>query len=555
MSLKTPAIWANQTSNADAERAPQQVMKKAFGKDPIELYLSLDEAHDSSAIRARAAKKLSVPIDELPELHVLRCAIDARGKQARFHVLLAEGPAIPPEQWALPHPRKVRLPARVVIVGSGPAGLFCAYELARHGIATRIIERGKRVQPRRRDIALLNREGLVDPDSNYCFGEGGAGTFSDGKLYTRAHKRGSVRDVLEILALHGAPPAILEDARPHIGSNKLPKVVTALRERLEGVGVEFHFEARLERILVEGMGANRRVRGIELTDGRSFEADAVVLATGHSARDVFDMLHEMNVALEPKAFAMGVRVEHPQPLINQIQYGRDAGHPALPSAYYRLAATVRARGVFSFCMCPGGWIVPATTEPGAQVVNGMSLSKRDSPFANSGIVVSVEPSDWQAHGFEGPLGGVDFQRRIERAAYEAGGGRLRAPATTIPDFLARRGSSRVPRSSYRPGLTATKIDDVVDSAGVPISETLREGIESFGRRMRGFIGDEAVLVGVESRTSCPVRIPRVDDTLESPDLRGLYPSGEGAGYAGGIVSAALDGKRVAEALHRHFVPK
>lgn len=553
MSLETPAIWANRTGDAETRRgASQPVMKKDFTNVPVELYLSLDEAHDPDAIRVRAAKKLSVPVEELPELHVLRRAIDARGKHTRFHVLLGEGPAMPPEQWALPHPREVRLPARVVIVGSGPAGLFCAYELARHGIASRVIDRGKRVQPRRRDIALLNREGRVDPDSNYCFGEGGAGTFSDGKLYTRAHKRGSVRDVLEILALHGAPPAILEDARPHIGSNKLPKVVTAMRERLEGMGVEFHFQARLERILVEGTGVERRVCGVELADGRSFEADAIVLATGHSARDVFDMLEEMNVVLEPKAFAMGVRVEHPQPLINRIQYGRDASHPALPSAYYRLAATVEDRGVFSFCMCPGGWIVPATTEPGAQVVNGMSLSKRDSPFANSGIVVSVEPSDWQAHGFDGPLGGVHFQRRIEQAAYEAGGGRLQAPATTIPDFLARRGSSLVPHSSYRPGLTATKIDDVVDSAGVPISEALREGIESFGRRMRGFISDEAVLVGVESRTSCPVRIPRADDTLESPNLRGLYPSGEGAGYAGGIVSAALDGKRVAEALHLYL---
>ena len=526
-------------------------MSKALTEAPIELYLSLDDAQSPGAIRALAAKKLSVPVDDLPELHVLRRAIDARGKRARFHVLLGAGSATPPERWALPHPREVRPPAQVVIVGSGPAGLFCAYELARRGVASRIIDRGKHVQPRRRDIALLNREGRVDPDSNYCFGEGGAGTFSDGKLYTRAHKRGSVRDVIEILVLHGAPTAILEDARPHIGSNKLPKVVTALRERLEQVGVEFHFGARLEGIRVEGRGSVRRVIGVDLTDGRSFEARAVVLATGHSARDVLDMLQQMNVALEPKAFAMGVRVEHPQTLINRIQYGRDAGHPALPSAYYRLAATIENRGVFSFCMCPGGWIVPATTEPGAQVVNGMSLSKRDSPFANSGIVVAVEPGDWQAQGFDGPLGGVHFQRRIEQAAYQAGGGDLRAPATTMTDFLAQRSSSHVPHSSYRPGLTATRLDDVLDCAGVRISNTLRSGIEGFARRMRGFVSEEAVLVGVESRTSCPVRIPRARDTLESTDLRGLYPAGEGAGYAGGIVSAALDGKRVAEALHQH----
>lgn len=544
MSTKSPAIrlWPY---------GPRRTaMSREFRDDPIEIHLALDEASSASAVREAVAAKLAVPLSELPEIHVLRRAIDARGKHVRFHVLVGMGPSSPRAEWALPHPREVRPPARVVIVGSGPAGLFCAYQLARCGIASRIVDRGKRVQPRRRDIALLNREGRVNPDSNYCFGEGGAGTFSDGKLYTRAHKRGSVRDVLEILALHGAPSAILEDARPHIGSNKLPKVVTSLRERLEDVGVELHFEAKLERITVAGRGADRRVTGVDLADGRSFEADAVVLATGHSARDIFDLLRDLDIPLESKAFAMGVRLEHPQALINRIQYGRDAGHPALPSAYYRLATTVEDRGVFSFCMCPGGWIVPATTEPGAQVVNGMSLSKRNSPFANSGIVVAVEPRDWQAHGFDGPLGGLDFQRRIEQAAYEAGGGNLRAPAATLPDFMARRGSTHVPPSSYRPGLRATSLDEVLDCTGVCISEPLRMALEVFARRMRGFVTDEAVLVGVESRTSCPVRVPRHQESLQSPALRGLYPSGEGAGYAGGIVSAALDGKRVAEVLAR-----
>jgi len=518
----------------------------------VELRLTLDESQDPEVARSRAAKRLGVPIEELPEVHVLRRAFDARGRGVRVQLLLGTGPGIPSEQWAVPHPREVRLPARVVIVGSGPAGLFCAYELARHGIASRIIDRGKRVQPRRRDIALLNREGKVDADSNYCFGEGGAGTYSDGKLYTRAHKRGSVRDVLEILALHGAPTAILEDARPHIGSNRLPKVVTSLRERLEQVGVEVHFEAKLERIVLDGAGADRKVAAVELTDGRSFEADAVVLATGHSARDVYEMLHEMGVSLEPKPFAMGVRVEHPQALINRIQYGRDVGHPVLPSAYYRLAATVEERGVFSFCMCPGGWIVPATTDPDAQVVNGMSLSKRDSPFANSGIVAGIEPADWQAHGFDGPLGGIRFQEQVERAAYAAGGGGLRAPATMMKDFLARRGSTVAPETSYRPGLTATSVDEALDCTGLRVSPLIRGGLDAFSRRMPGFLSDEAVLLGVESRTSSPVRIPRADDTLESPDVRGLYPSGEGAGYAGGIVSAALDGKRVASAVRQRL---
>jgi len=264
------------------------------------------------------------------------------------------------------------------------------------------------------------------------------------------------------------------------------------------------------------------------------------------------MLHEMSVVLEPKPFAMGVRVEHPQALINKIQYGRDVGHAALPSAYYRLAATVEDRGVFSFCMCPGGWIVPATTEAGAQVVNGMSLSKRDSPFANSGIVAGIEPADWQAQGFEGPLGGIHFQQQVERAAYVAGGGDLRAPATMMKDFLARRGSSVAPKSSYRPGLTATSVDEVLDCTGLRVSAHIRGGLDAFARRMPGFLSDDAVLLGVESRTSSPVRIPRRDDTLESPDVRGLYPSGEGAGYAGGIVSAALDGKRVAVALQQQL---
>lgn len=523
-------------------------MSNASIDTPIELQLSLDEALDPGAMRALAAKKLAVSVEDLPELRVLRRAIDARGRRTTIRVLLGFGPEVPVEQWGLPHPREARAPARVVIVGSGPAGLFCAYDLARHGIASRVLDRGKRVQPRRRDIALLNREGLVQPDSNYCFGEGGAGTYSDGKLYTRAHKRGSVRDVLEVLALHGAPRDILEDARPHIGSNRLPKVVTALRERLEGVGVEFLFEAKLQRITVERRGDRRSVSGVELADGRSFEADAVVLATGHSARDVFEMLDEMSVVLEPKAFALGVRIEHPQALINKIQYERDAGHPALPSASYRLAATVEHRGVFSFCMCPGGWIVPATTEADAQVVNGMSLSKRDSPYANSGIVVGLEPADWQSHGFAGPLGGVRFQQAIEQAAFTAGGGHLRAPATMMTDFIARRGSSRAPKSSYRPGLTATALDEVLDCTGVRIAEHLRTGLGAFARRMPGFLSNEAVLVGVESRTSSPVRIPRAHDTLESPDIAGLYPVGEGAGYAGGIVSAALDGKRVAAAL-------
>ncbi|MFS8068565.1 MAG: NAD(P)/FAD-dependent oxidoreductase, partial [Byssovorax sp.] len=446
-------------------------------------------------------------------------------------------------------PREVG-PARVIIVGDGPAGLFCAYELARRGVGCTVIDRGKTVQPRRHDLKGLLAGGAVDPDSNYCFGEGGAGTFSDGKLYTRSHKRGNVRDVIEILARHGAPPAILTDARPHIGSNRLPQVVVSLREELERAGVTFQFGARVVGLLTRPTHgeAPRRVVGVRLADGREIGGDHVVLATGHSASDIYVMLAELGVRLEPKSFALGVRIEHPQPLINRIQYGALASHKALPAAPYRLAETVDERGVFSFCMCPGGFIVPASTQPGGLVVNGMSLSKRGSHYANSGLVVGVEPSDVERAGFHGILGGIALQRRLESVAFEAGGGGSRAPATRVTDFVAKRASSTLPASSYVPGLAATNVADVLDSLGLPIAARLRTALRVFDRKMRGYLTEEAILVGVESRTSSPVRVPRDPETLESPDVQGLFPAGEGAGYAGGIMSAAMDGMRVARQI-------
>ncbi len=431
-----------------------------------------------------------------------------------------------------------------MIVGSGPAGLFCAYQLARSGVASIVIERGKKVQPRRRDLKGLTKGGVVNADSNYCFGEGGAGTYSDGKLYTRAHKRGDIRDIIEILVQHGAPAEILTDARPHIGSNKLPKVVTALRERLEAVGVEFRFETKVTGLELQGS----KVCGVQLASGESLSADAVVMATGHSARDVFAFLQEAEVAMEPKGFAIGVRIEHPQPAINAIQYGKAAGHPKLPAAPYRLVQDVEGRGVFSFCMCPGGWIVPASTESGAMVVNGMSLSRRDSPFANSGLVVSVQPEDWQAIGLKGALGGVKLQARMEAAAWQAGGGELVAPAIRVSDFVANRASKSLPETSYVPGIVAADMDEVVNACGLPIAGRLRKALSSFDRKMRGYVSEQAVLVGVESRTSSPLRVLRNPESLESGSHEGLYPCGEGAGYAGGIVSAAMDGMRVARAL-------
>jgi uncharacterized FAD-dependent dehydrogenase len=524
--------------------------------EEVEIELGLDEASDADALRQRLGKKLGVAPESLPEPNILRRSIDARRGSVHFHLIvglgLDQGEALggaPPREAAVTGPP-------VVVVGDGPAGLFCAYELSRHGLPVVVVDRGKTVQPRRHDLKALQQRGQVDSDSNYCFGEGGAGTYSDGKLYTRAHKRGSVRDVIELLALHGAPEAILVDARPHIGSNRLPKVVTALREKLTSVGVDFEFGARVTGLLRSptqsrgsvGPEPQHRVSGVRLADGRELEARAVVLATGHSARDVFVMLAEAGVLLEAKAFALGVRIEHPQPLINRIQYGRFADHPKLPNASYRVAETVEGRGVFSFCMCPGGFVVPASTEPGELVVNGMSLSRRDSPYANSGLVIGIEPGDVQQAGFAGVLGGVELQRCIEQAAFAASSGGLSAPATRVTDFLARHSSSTVPASSYIPGLTPTDVGLILDAAGLKLADRLRTALGAFDRKLRGYRTEEAVLIGVESRTSSPVRVPRDPDSLQAPGFSGLYPCGEGAGYAGGIVSAALDGQRVARAI-------
>jgi len=522
-------------------------MSRALPEE-VEIELGLDEPDDDVSLRRKVARRVGVKLDDLPALDLKKRSIDARRGRVRFHLLFGFGAPLPAETLGGTRPKEVKARPEVVVVGDGPAGLFCAYQLARHGIGSTVLDRGKQVQPRRHDLKGLNQRGVVDPDSNYCFGEGGAGTYSDGKLYTRSHKRGNVRDVIEILALHGAPTSILTDARPHIGSNRLPQVVTALRERLESVGVSFRFGAKMVDLLTETQAGTRRVSGVRLADGSEIAARFVVLATGHSARDAFEALERAGARLEAKPFALGVRIEHPQPLINRMQYGDSAGHPRLPPAYYRVASEVDGRGVFSFCMCPGGWIVPAATDPGGLVVNGMSLSRRDSPFANSGLVVSVELADLEAGGYHGALAGVQLQRRIERAAFEAGGGGLRAPATRARDFLAGRASSSVPESSYIPGLSATDVGDVLDSGGLALAHRLRRALADFERKMRGYAGEEAVLVATESRTSSPVRVVRDPQSLECIDLGGLLPAGEGAGYAGGIVSAAVDGVRIADQI-------
>jgi uncharacterized FAD-dependent dehydrogenase len=523
--------------------------------DDVTIELELDElvspADEPALLTRKLAAQLGASPEALPPLEVRKRSLDARRGRIRFHIVVGVATSTPLGGAPL---RETSGPP-VVIVGGGPAGLFCAYELARQGIAAVILDRGKPVQARRRDLKGLNQHGRVDPDSNYCFGEGGAGTYSDGKLYTRSHKRGDVRDVIEVLAIHGAPAEILVDARPHIGSNKLPKVITALRERLEAVGTTVRFGARVVDLIVR----DRRAIGVRLADGGEVTGRAVVIAAGHSAHDVHALLARAGVRLEAKPFAMGVRIEHPQPLIDRIQYGRAAGHPALPAAAYKLAFTPDdKRGAFSFCMCPGGWIVPAATDPDGVVVNGMSLSRRDSPYANSGLVVAIEVADVSRLGLPLPLGGAILQRNLERCAAVAGGGRLRAPATRATDFVRGRPSSTVPATSYQPGLAATDIGAVLDSTGLPIASRLREALAAFDRQMRGYLTEDAVLVGVESRTSSPVRVPRDPGRLESPDLAGLYPCAEGAGYAGGIVSAALDGMRVARAIttadDRHQAP-
>lgn len=509
----------------------------------IDITIALDDADDIKSLTAHAAKKLGVPQSQLPPLEVKRRSIDARFGRVSFVYTL--GTLDDERETRLTHQLMKQVTGKpVIIVGAGPAGMMCAYELARLGIKSIVLDRGKKVQERRKDLKGLNQHGVVDDDSNYCFGEGGAGTYSDGKLYTRSHKRGSVREVLEILVAHGAHRGILTDARPHIGSNKLPKVVTELRTSLESVGVEFVFGARVTDLVRD----QACIRGVVLHDGRVFEGRAVVMATGHSARDVLEMLSKLGAKLEQKPFAMGVRIEHPQALINHIQYGKWAGHEKLPPAYYRLAFTPNdQRGAFSFCMCPGGWIVPASTSKDGLVVNGMSLSKRDSAFANSGLVVAVSTNDLAQLGLGDPLGGIRLQAKLERAALQAGGGALVAPAQRVADFVAQKISPDLPKTSYLPGLKSESLHDVLDATSLPLASRIKDALIHFEKIMPGFITNEAIMVGVESRTSSPVRVMRDNESLMS-NLNGLYPCGEGAGFAGGIMSAAMDGIRVARSI-------
>ena len=503
----------------------------------------LSESEAEALVRAR--RRAGAPADA--EVRVLKRSLDARKRQRigfRLEIGIysrAGTPTAVAERLA--PPPLVGRPAHVVVVGTGPAGTFAALRLTQAGVAVTLLDRGKPVQPRRRDLAELTR-GRLDPESNYCFGEGGAGTFSDGKLYTRSKDRLAVRSVLATLVDHGAPADILVDSRPHIGSNRLPKVLIAMRTALLAGGVRYRWsEAVTELVVHEG-----RVVGVRTARGDELGSDAVVLATGHSARDVYELCAQQGVALSPKAFAIGARVEHPQPFVDRLQYGEAAGHPRLPAAFYECAVQVKTsttgeRGVYSFCMCPGGWIVDASTEAGHLCVNGMSLSRRDSPLANSALVVTVTPADY-ADLEPGPLGGIAFQRRIEAAAFAAGGGDYAAAQQSLPDFLANRPSQTTQRSTYRP---RTVPGSVRATLPLFVGDALAAALPRLGRQLPGFVSAQAHFVGVETRTSAPVRIERGAD-LQSTSHAGLYPAAEGAGYAGGIVSAAIDGLRIADAI-------
>lgn len=509
----------------------------------VDVALTPRDAADPVIVREVAAEAAGIPLTMVRSSRVLKRSIDARSKQPLIRLRVE----VKDEEDARPSPRRdlqdVRSARPVVIVGCGPAGLFAALRTIEHGLKPILLERGKDVRARRRDLAAINKQHIVGADSNYCFGEGGAGTYSDGKLYTRSHKRGDVEAVLRTLVDFGASDDILIDAHPHIGTNKLPHIITAMREAILSAGGEVHFNSRVTDLIVE----NGSIHGVRTSDDRSYEADAVVLATGHSARDIFTLLHTKGIRIERKDFALGVRIEHPQAIIDSAMYHCDIRDPFLPPASYSLVQQVNGLGVYSFCMCPGGIIAPCATANDEIVTNGWSPSKRNNPFANSGMVVGLSAAELAHHapGSDADLASMYYQRSIEHAAWKAGGQRQTAPAQRMEDFIQARNSNDLPECSYPPGIVPYRVDELLPPE---VSRRLREGMAAFGKKIRGYRTNEAVVVAVESRTSSPVRIPRDRETLEHVEVRGLYPCGEGAGYAGGIVSAAMDGQRVADMI-------
>ena len=474
------------------------------------------------------------------EYIIRRRSIDARGKRPVFILRADVYIDEKPSDYLSIHTTYTDVSAgpKVIIVGAGPAGYFAALECIELGIKPIILERGKDVQARRRDLKSIQQYGIVDPHSNYCFGEGGAGTYSDGKLYTRSHKRGDIAKVLQQLTDHGAHPDILVDAHPHIGSNKLPQIIANIRNTIIHFGGEVHFNTHITDLIFE----DGFIKGVKDATNNSYYAECVIIATGHSARDIYELLYKNQIRIEPKAFALGLRIEHPQSFIDQVQYKQPEREENLPAASYSVVSQVEGKGVFSFCMCPGGLIVPAATAPGEIVVNGMSLSRRDSPFANSGFVTSIELDELELNGYTGPFAALDFQRDVEHRMFEAGDGTQKAPAQRVTDFIAGKLSVSLNPTSYIPGLISAPLHKLLPSF---VYQRLRAGLLDIDKKMKGYVTEKANIVGVESRTSAPVRIPRDKESYMHPDLNGLFPCGEGAGYAGGILSAAMDGQNVA----------
>ena len=492
-------------------------------------------------LKTTIAKQLDIPKTDIKHIEILKRSIDARQITTKINLKVS---IYVKEEFVqrvedLPEYQDVNGKDEVIIIGAGPAGLFAALKLIENGKKPIVIERGKDVRSRRRDLVNLTKKHIVNEDSNYCFGEGGAGTFSDGKLYTRSKKRGDVNKVLDVLVRHGATPEIRVNSHPHIGTNKLPKIIQAIRDTIIQYGGQVLFDSRVTDISIK----NNVVKGVELQNGTKIEANKIILATGHSARDIFELLHQKGIAIEAKAFAFGIRVEHTQELIDQIQYKCKTRSAFLPPAPYSIVKQVGGRGVYSFCMCPGGIIAPCATSPGEVVTNGWSPSKRDYPTSNSGIVVELKVEDFAKYEKYGPLAGVQFQKEIEQSAWKLAGETQRVPAQRLVDYANNILSTDIPKTSYIPGTTSAMINTIFPEF---IAKNLKEGLRQIGKQMKGYFTNEAVVHAPESRTSSPVRIPRDSVTLEHPQIKGLYPCGEGAGFAGGIISAAIDGEKCAE---------
>jgi hypothetical protein len=510
----------------------------------LQLRVNLIEERKENILLYKVSKLLGIETSEISAVKILRKSIDARKKDIIFNYKVAVyiNEKIPEQSDYIFDYKDVSRAKEIHIIGFGPAGMYAALRCIELGYKPIVLERGKNVQNRRRDIKAINQDHIVDEDSNYCFGEGGAGTYSDGKLYTRSLKRGDVRRIFENLVFHGATAQILVDAHPHIGTNKLPKIIQNIRSTILKFGGEIHFETRVIDFKIK----NNKLQAIQLQNGTEMAVNSVILATGHSARDIYELLHKKEIALKAKSFAMGVRVEHPQEIIDQIQYHCTGERDELlPAAAYSLVQQVNNRGVYSFCMCPGGFIVPAATSKGEVVVNGMSPSRRNNKFANSGIVVELDiDQDFKKYEKFGPLKGLEFQKDLEKIAFLAGGRTQTAPAQRLVDFVDGKFSSTLNDCSYQPGLNSAPLHSLLPKI---IGGRLRKGFTAFGQKMHGYYTNEANIIGVESRTSSPINIPRKEN-LEHPEIEGLFPCGEGGGYAGGIVSAAMDGERCAEAV-------